>query len=184
MAEQPRAIERQGMPQLIPPSDPDALLCALVLVPGSYSRNQFFDIFEVPQLRRARRRAKRVRGIIRQLVGRGKQHATVLHREQIADRVLLRFELPDVSFQRTTSLTRIEAALVGYAVNRARHSPVDREDKELVEAALSRLGDTLGLPVPPRTDAVSPDRLSAAGSTAETGAVPHQLGQSDSSERY
>ena len=48
--------------------DDDALLCALVLAPPAFSRNRFFSLFESPERRKLRRRASRVRGIIRQMV--------------------------------------------------------------------------------------------------------------------
>jgi hypothetical protein len=48
--------------------DDDALLCALVLAPTSFSRNRFFGLFEQPERKKLRRRAARIRGIIRQLV--------------------------------------------------------------------------------------------------------------------
>ena len=48
--------------------DDSALFSALVLVPSAFSRNRFFKLFEDPERKRLRRRAARVRGIIRQLV--------------------------------------------------------------------------------------------------------------------
>lgn len=171
-------------PQLIPPSDPDALLCALVLVPGSYSRNQFFDIFELPELRRARRRAKRLRGIIRQLLGEGRQRAEIVGRQQVGERVLLRFSVPGVAFQRTTLLTQVEAALIGYATSRARRLAAAPEDKALVEKALSRLGETLGLP--PRIASANDPPLTEdhqTGGRPDTGAAEPATNSSKPSAR-
>ena len=45
----------------------DGLLCALVIAPQVYARNRFFELFEQPALRRVRRRATLLRGVIRQL---------------------------------------------------------------------------------------------------------------------
>ena len=45
--------------------DLDALLCALTLVPTAFARNRFFKLFENPAALKVRRRASRVRGIIR-----------------------------------------------------------------------------------------------------------------------
>ncbi len=126
-----------------PPLDADALLCALVLAPGTYSRNRFFQLFEVPQLKRARRRAKRVRGIIRQLLGQGREPAEIVGERVLEDRVLLRFQIRDLNYQRTTSLSPLEAALIHYSLNKQQGAPVSEEDRKLVENALVRLGGAL-----------------------------------------
>ena len=97
--------------------DPDALLCAGVLAPGAFSRNKFFELHDTPGARRARKKAKRLRGIIRQLLGHGREKAEVIG-EQILDdgRVLLRYRVKDLAFQRTTALTPLEAAVLRYAL--------------------------------------------------------------------
>ena len=58
--------------------DLDALLCALTLVPTAFARNRFFKLFENPAALKVRRRASRVRGIIRQLCGTGRVKAEVI----------------------------------------------------------------------------------------------------------
>ena len=45
--------------------DRDALLAALVLAPATYSRNRFFDLHADPEVRRIRRRASQIRGVVR-----------------------------------------------------------------------------------------------------------------------
>jgi hypothetical protein len=114
----------------------DALLCALVLAPNTYARNQFFDIFENTELKRVRRRAKRARALIRQILGQGREPAEIVGEQIMDDRVLLRLQITNLSFQRTTSLAPLEAALVHYAVHKARGDEVSAEDVELVERAL------------------------------------------------
>ena len=126
-----------------PPLDGDALLCALVLAPGTYSRNRFFQLFEAPNLRRARRRAKRVRGIVRQLLGQGLTRAEIVGEQVLEDRVLLRFQVPRLNYQRTTSLEPLEAALIRYVLHKNLGSHIREGDRELVETALSKLGDGL-----------------------------------------
>lgn len=118
----------------------DALLCALVLAPNTFARNQFFQLFEQPALKRTRKRAKRTRGLIRQLLGRGRERAEIVAEHVLDDRVLLRFEVPSLSYQRTTSLPLLEAALVHYALHRARGDELGDEDRERVELALRGLG--------------------------------------------
>jgi hypothetical protein len=125
---------------------PDALLCALVLAPNTFARNRFFGLFEDPALRRVRRRAYHVRGILRQLIGTGKDRALVTGRLELDDtRVLLRYRLENVKMERTTALSALEFALLNYALHRAGHGEVEQEERALVENALRSLGgDALG----------------------------------------
>ncbi len=48
--------------------DADALLAALVLVPASYSRNRFFELYTDPAMRRLRRRASLLRSLVRDIL--------------------------------------------------------------------------------------------------------------------
>jgi hypothetical protein len=118
----------------------DALLCAMVLAPNTFARNQFFQLFEQPSLKRARKRAKRTRGLIRQLLGRGRERAEIVAEHVLDDRVLLRFEVPTLKYQRTTSLPLLEAALVHYALHQARGDDLLDDDRQRVELALRDLG--------------------------------------------
>ncbi|MEN9580673.1 MAG: hypothetical protein RJA70_3682 [Pseudomonadota bacterium] len=121
------------------PPDPEALLCALVLVPETYARNRFFDLFEAPSLSRVRRRAKRVRGIIRQLLGHGRQSAVILSENVQGEQVLMRFQVRHLNYERTTSLTRLEASLVHFALHKGGGTQVSDADRQRVELALGRL---------------------------------------------
>jgi hypothetical protein len=56
------------------------------------------------------------------------------------DRVLLRFEVPTLKYQRTTSLPLLEAALVHYALHQARGDDLLDDDRQRVELALRDLG--------------------------------------------
>ncbi|MBI4950945.1 MAG: hypothetical protein HY908_02855, partial [Myxococcales bacterium] len=47
--------------------DAEALFVALVIAPQSYPRNRFPWLFELPEARRARRRAARLRSLVRDL---------------------------------------------------------------------------------------------------------------------
>jgi hypothetical protein len=126
------------------PVDPDALLCALILAPRTFPRNRFFSLFERETLGRVRRRAARVRGIIRQLTGSGKESAEVTGEQTLADgRLLIRYRLKHLSLARTTALSRLEAAALHYALHRAGVAPLDPSDQAIVESTLERLG--LGL---------------------------------------
>lgn len=119
----------------------DGLLCALVLVPPSFSRNRFFGMFQDPAVNKVRRRAARVRGIIRQLLGQGRQKAELTGEAVLDDgQVLLRFRVVGMSYDRTAALTQLEAAALRYALHRAGAGTLDDADKRLVEEALTRLG--------------------------------------------
>jgi hypothetical protein len=131
-----------------PPSvDLDALLCALILVPTAFARNRFFKLFENPAALKVRRRASRVRGIIRQLCGTGRIKAEVIGEQVLDDgQVLLRYRVEEIGFSRTAALSRLEAATLRFALSRAGKGSVDSADRELVESALERLSLNLRLP--------------------------------------
>jgi hypothetical protein len=121
---------------VIPSPNADALLCALVLAPGAFSRNRFFHLFERPELARVRRRATRVRGILRQL----SSGAEVTGEIELADgRRMLRFRVPALGLSRTAALSRLEAATMRFALARAERRTPDANDRALVEEALKRL---------------------------------------------
>lgn len=126
------------------PVDGDALLCALVLVPRSFSRNRYFGLFEHPEARRIRRRAARIRGLIRQL---STDTAEVIG-EQILedDRLLLRYRVPHLAFERTTALAPLEASTLRFALHRAGRAPLAGRDRVRVETALASLSAALNLP--------------------------------------
>ncbi len=124
--------------------DLDGLLCALVLAPHTFARNRFFDLFTKPEARLVRRRAARVRGIIRHLLADGRPQGEIVGERVLDDgQVLLRLRVPDLMFERTTALSALEAATLRYAMHRAGHSDLEEPDKQRVEQALSRLAPDL-----------------------------------------
>ena len=127
--------------------DLDALLCALTLVPTAFARNRFFKLFENPAALKVRRRASRVRGIIRQLCGTGRVKAEITGEQVLDDgQVLLRYRVEEIGFSRTAALSKLEAATLRFALFRAGAGSVNAEDRDLVESALQRLSQNLGLP--------------------------------------
>lgn len=127
--------------------DLDALLCALTLVPTAFARNRFFKLFENPAALKVRRRASRVRGIIRQLSGAGRVKAEITGEQVLDDgQVLLRYRVEELGFSRTAALTRLEAATLRFALFRSGKSDIGQADRELVERALERLSQSLELP--------------------------------------
>jgi hypothetical protein len=111
--------------------DPDGLLCALVLVPQAFARNRFFDLYETSQSKAVRRRAARVRSIVRQLLGLGRPRAEVVGEQVLDDgQVLLRYRVSELAFERASALTSLEAAALRYSIHRAGEGPLSEADLE------------------------------------------------------
>jgi hypothetical protein len=124
--------------------DPDALLCALILAPRTFPRNRYFALFESSVAAKVRRRAARIRGIIRQLTSSGNERAEITGEQILEDgRLLIRFKVRGLSLYRTAALTALEAASLHYALHRAGAGKLDSAERRLVERTLERLGDGL-----------------------------------------
>lgn len=101
--------------------DPDALLVALVLCPGAYSRNRFFSLYATPETSAIRRRAALVRSIVAELA-----HADPLRRGRIiaVDDIQgdghgsLTYVVSSLGLRRSTLLTALELSIIQYAVTR------------------------------------------------------------------
>ena len=127
-----------------PEVDLDALLAALILAPRTFSRNRFFGLFERPEAARVRRRASRVRGILRQLAGTPKPAAEIVGERVLTDgQVLLRYRVEDLGYTRTAALSALEAATLRYALHRAGKASLSHEERAAVEEALGRLNQAL-----------------------------------------
>jgi hypothetical protein len=126
--------------------DDDGLFSALVLVPKVFSRNRFFWLFEEPRRRRLRRRAARVRGIVRLRTAPAPLRGEIVGEQVLKDgRVLIRYRVEDLGFSRTASLSALEAAVLRYALHRAGVAELDPEDRRRVEAAVITLTRELGV---------------------------------------
>jgi hypothetical protein len=126
--------------------DLDALLAALILAPRTFARNRFFTLFQNPEAAKVRRRASRVRGILRQLAGTPTQAAEIVGERVMTDgQVLLRYRVEELGYTRTAALSSLEAATLRYALHRSGKAPLSHEERHAVEAALARLGETLGI---------------------------------------
>ena len=129
-----------------PEVDLDALLAALILAPRTFSRNRFFWLFERPEAAKIRRRAARVRGILRQLAGTPKPAAEIVGERVLTDgQVHLRYRVEDLGYTRTAALSALEAATLRYALHRAGKSSLSHEERTAVEAALARLNESIGV---------------------------------------
>jgi hypothetical protein len=126
------------------PPDREALIVAMALVPGMYARNKLFALHREPEVRRARARASMIRGIVRQLAGeRGEPEGVALVRH--GEVSLLKFRIPQVSFERRVELTEIERACLLFLAARAgvRGLHVTSEERAHIDAALKKLGAEL-----------------------------------------
>jgi len=126
------------------PLDVDALTVAMALAPGVYSRNRFFELFKAPEVRRARSRARVVRGIVQHLAVLLRDGAVVAECvafERGAGRVRLSYRVPTLSFERRTELSELEASCVLHLAERAGLAgfAATADDREALHAALLRL---------------------------------------------
>ena len=129
-----------------PEVDLDALLAALILAPRTFARNRFFTLFQNPEAAKIRRRAARVRGILRQLTGTPKPAAEIVGERVLADgQVHLRYRVEDLGYTRTAALSSLEASTLRYAMHRSGQISLSHEDRTAVENALSRLNHALGV---------------------------------------
>jgi len=126
--------------------DLDALLAALILAPRTFARNRFFTLFQNPDAAKIRRRAARVRGILRQLAGTPRPEAEIVGERVMSDgQVLLRYRVEELGYTRTAALSSLEAATLRYALHRNGKASLSHEEQTAVETALARLGETLGI---------------------------------------
>jgi hypothetical protein len=127
--------------------EPDALLVGMTLVPGFLSRNRSFALFEDPIVRRAKRRAALLRGIVRQLAG---AVGAVEGLEVVAETGAreLRYRVPGIGVDRRAILSDVEYSCVAYLAGRARVAGLhaEPEDRARIDAALRRLAQGLRIP--------------------------------------
>ena len=132
------------------PIDLDALVVALVLDPATYSRNRFFDLYARSDVRRARRRAMRIRSIVRHMARANWAAVYGLLTRPAAHegRTVLSYEVPAVMLRRTTVLDNLDLALVrvalgqidGACASAARSGLLaTADDKARIDATLARL---------------------------------------------
>jgi hypothetical protein len=133
----------------------DALIVGMTLVPHLYSRNKSYALFEDPEVRRARRRAALLRGIVRQLTG-VQGHVEELsvahvhgggHGAAGQGTCELRYRVPSLRVERRASMNDAELACVRYLAGRAGVAGLRAtdEDRARIDAALRRLAEGLRL---------------------------------------
>jgi len=122
----------------------------LVLVPDSYSRNRFYELYNWPAARRARRRAALLRSVVADLL-RGVED---LHAAVTAGRATIGYSLPQLGVRRLTLVDLDELVLVLHMIGQAqRASPRGAIRRQLVAAEQS-LGAVAGPGARERLDAL------------------------------
>jgi hypothetical protein len=124
------------------PFDVEALTVAMAIAPGTYSRNKFFELFRTAELRRARRRAAMVRGIVQHLVMLQKSGGDAdMKLEPVAGGARLRYRVPTLSLDRRVDLDDVEASCLMLLADRAgvRGLAPSQADRDRLHAALRRL---------------------------------------------
>jgi hypothetical protein len=124
----------------------EALVIGMTLVPSLFSRNRSFALFEDPELRRVRRRAAMLRGIVRQLSG-AQGPIESLRIARGSPGCELSYCLPGMKMRRCASLSDVELACVHYLVGRAGVAGLRAtdQDRATIDAALRRLAAGLRL---------------------------------------
>jgi hypothetical protein len=124
--------------------DTDALTVAMAVAPGVYSRNRFFHLHKVPEMRRARSRAAVLRGIVQHLVTMqhaGTDVASAVGMDRHGGRVRLVYRMPALRFERSAVLSELEASCFLYLAERAGLTGFfpSQGERDGLHAALRRL---------------------------------------------
>jgi hypothetical protein len=98
------------------PLDEDGLLAALVLSPGTYSRNRHFELYQRHDIARIQRRARVVRSLVRMIL---REEPKSVSKSPEAAWIVVRVEIPALGLRRTARLTPIELDLVEFLQARA-----------------------------------------------------------------
>lgn len=122
-------------------ADRDALVVAMTLVPGLYSRNRMFELFKVPEVKEARRRAAQLRGVVRQLASERAKAELVEFGRAVKGPAVLAYRVGVLRLSRRLELSPLEAACVAHLCGRAGVVGVrpTAEDRSLLDGALRRL---------------------------------------------
>ncbi|MRG94040.1 hypothetical protein [Polyangium spumosum] len=141
---------------MIPRPDLEALLVALVLVPGTYARNRFFALYTDPAAARVRRRAQLLRSVIAEVTQRdpARRGHVVAIDEHEGGGASFTYVVPSLNLRRTTTLSELEFAIVRYTLSRrapaaspdeTMFAPLGEDDpaRARIEDALRRLAPDL-----------------------------------------
>jgi glycine/D-amino acid oxidase-like deaminating enzyme len=148
-----------------PLPDTDALVAGMTMVPGLFSRNRMFSLFQRERMREARRRAAFLRGMARQLVHAGSrlrilvcEPRDVATGDAVEPKVHLRYAIDALRYERQAWLSPVEFACVARICERAGVPCLvsTPEHGEQLRAALKRLSSGIvladGEPTAPEVD--------------------------------
>ncbi len=116
----------------------EAVTAAMATVPLLYSRNRMFALFKDPLVRRARVRARLVRGLIR-FIGREDAEVEMTLRDA---RVRVAYRIPRLHLSRAVQISEFELALLRVLLAKGPHPAalaMQEGDRARVDAALALL---------------------------------------------
>lgn len=116
----------------------EAMTAAMAMVPGLYTRNRMFALFTDPVVRRARGRARMVRGLLR-FIGRNDVEVELARHD---DRVRVSYRIPRLRLSRTIQIADFELALLRVLLAKGPHPASlmeDPSDRPRIDAALALL---------------------------------------------
>lgn len=128
--------------------DFESLFVALVLAPGTFSRNKNFELFESTEGKYYRRRAQMVRSLLKELTEPWplspnlKTHSAPLVESKRLEsgEVLLSYSVVELNYHRQARLSALEWASLNYTLHRISGALLEDKDKALVDTALAKLG--------------------------------------------
>jgi hypothetical protein len=118
--------------------DLESLTAAMAMVPLLFSRNRMFALFSDPVVRRARNRARMVRGVLR-IVSRGDVDVNV---STSGERAKIAYRVERLRLSRVVMLTDFELALLRVLLAKGPHPSALAEepgDRARVDEAIARL---------------------------------------------
>jgi hypothetical protein len=129
----------------------EAITVAMAVAPGVYSRNRFFELFQAPEIRRARRRAAVIQSVVRHfaLLGdSGMDLGSAVTIERAPERVVFRYRVPRLAMGRRVELSPLEASCVLFLSHRAKLTglaPSDIERQDVMQALSTLAGGALAM---------------------------------------
>jgi hypothetical protein len=126
--------------------DPDAVMVALIVAPGVYSRNRMFALFEHAPMKAARKRASLVRGIVRQWMTYRREELRIHFAPGSSTRqgenpIQVTYSIESVRLRCEVSLSDLEAACLRYVASRGPKAVLEPNaaDATRVQEMLQRL---------------------------------------------
>jgi hypothetical protein len=146
-AETHEAESDEGQSDERTPPHAEGLFVALVLAPGTFPRNKFFELYRDEELMLARRRAQFVRNLLKDLTepwthpqGGNTHSAPVIEEEIEKDGLFyLSYRFDELRFRRRAVLSLLEAKTLLYALHQSGRGHISAEDRNLVESHLAKL---------------------------------------------